>query len=62
MAKVLLAGGDQTVGALLSLLKEGYAKHQVEDLKTYVFSKTGHWVLDEKPEELSEVLLNFLRK
>ena len=61
-AKVLLAGGDQTVGALLPLLKEGYAKHQIEDLETYVFSKTGHWVLDETPEELSEVLLKFLRK
>ena len=53
---VLAIGGDKSLGAVL-----GVQMHEVaSDVKVVVLKHTGHWLLEERPKETTDALLQFL--
>ena len=53
---VLTIGGDKSLGDLLGR----QAKRIATNAKAVVLKDTGHWVLEERPQETMEALLSFL--
>lgn len=53
---VLAIGGDKSLGEALGQ----QAKLVASDATIVVLKNTGHWVLEENPQETTEALLNFL--
>ncbi len=53
---VLAIGGDKSLGDALGQ----QAKLVATDATVVVLKDTGHWVLEERPQETTEALLNFL--
>ncbi len=53
---VLAIGGEKANGTLLAQ----QMKLVASDVKMVVLKDTGHWVLEERPKETTEALLNFL--
>ncbi|MGZ6226423.1 MAG: alpha/beta fold hydrolase, partial [Syntrophales bacterium] len=56
MMPVLAVGGDKANGSLLG----EQMKLVASDATMVVLEDTGHWVLEEKPEETTEALVKFL--
>ena len=53
---VLAIGGERSLGAVLA----DQMKLVASDLAVAVLKDTGHWLLEERPDETTEVLQNFL--
>ena len=53
---VLAIGGDKASGEVLGRQMQVVAA----DARMIVLKDTGHWVLEEKPKEITEALMNFL--
>jgi len=53
---VLVVGGEKSMGEVLG----EQAKVAATDVQVIVLRDTGHWVLEERPQETSEALINFL--
>ena len=53
---VLVIGGEKSLGEVLGR----QMKLVASDVKVLVLEGTGHWVLEERPEETTEALIAFL--
>ncbi len=53
---VLAIGGEKSLGEVLGQ----QMKLVASDVSVVVLKDTGHWVLEERPNETSEALLKFL--
>ncbi len=53
---VLAIGGEKSLGAALGQ----QMKLVASDVKVVVLKDTGHWVLEERPQETTDALLKFL--
>jgi pimeloyl-ACP methyl ester carboxylesterase len=53
---VLSIGGDKSLGKELG----AQAKLVADDVQVIVLKDTGHWILEERPKETTDALLNFL--
>ena len=54
---ILAIGGEKALAGGVGAQWSGYAT----DVDTRVLAATGHWVTEERPEELTNLLLDFLR-
>jgi len=53
---VLSIGGDKSLGNELS----AQMKLVADNVDVVVLPNTGHWILEERPKETTEELVNFL--
>ncbi|MFG1607991.1 alpha/beta fold hydrolase [Actinoplanes sp. NPDC049265] len=54
---ILAVGGDEALGGAVGTQWQGYASN----VETRVMTGTGHWLTEERPRELTALLLEFLR-
>jgi pimeloyl-ACP methyl ester carboxylesterase len=54
---ILAVGGEEALGSAVGTQWQGYAA----DVETQVMADTGHWLTEERPQELTTMLLEFLR-
>lgn len=54
---ILAVGGEEALSSAVGTQWQGYAA----DVETQVMADTGHWLTEERPQELTTMLLKFLR-
>ena len=54
---VLAIGGDHSYGALLAT-EIGFA---AADVRAAVIDDSGHWIMEEQPEQAVTIILSFLK-
>ncbi|MDX8141637.1 alpha/beta hydrolase [Lentzea sp. BCCO 10_0061] len=54
---VLAVGGEEALSSAVGAQWQGYAAN----VETQVMADTGHWLTEERPQELTSMLLKFLR-
>ena len=54
---ILAVGGEEALSDAVGTQWQGYAA----DVETQVMADTGHWLTEERPQELTTMLLKFLR-
>jgi pimeloyl-ACP methyl ester carboxylesterase len=53
---IALAGGDNAVGLLIPRIADSLRKHGCTNVTTDVITNSGHWVIDEQPEIVAELI------
>jgi pimeloyl-ACP methyl ester carboxylesterase len=53
---VVLAGGDHAMGMLLPRLAESLRQHGCAHVTVEVVTNSGHWVVDERPEIVADLI------
>jgi pimeloyl-ACP methyl ester carboxylesterase len=53
---IVLAGGDQGMGPLLLRLAEALRRHGCDNVTVEVVANSGHWVVDEQPEFVADLI------
>jgi pimeloyl-ACP methyl ester carboxylesterase len=53
---IVLAGGDHAMGTLFPKLAESLKEHGCTRVSVEVIAKSGHWVVDEQPERVAELI------
>ncbi|MEU5829405.1 alpha/beta fold hydrolase [Micromonospora tulbaghiae] len=54
---ILAVGGEEALSTAVGIQWQGYAAN----VETQVMADTGHWLTEERPQELTRMLLTFLR-
>jgi pimeloyl-ACP methyl ester carboxylesterase len=53
---IVLAGGDQSFGKLLPKVSDDLRKHGCADITIKVIENCGHYVVDEQPEAVAQLI------
>jgi pimeloyl-ACP methyl ester carboxylesterase len=53
---IVLAGGDHAMGTLFPKLAESLKEHGCTRVSVEVIKNSGHWVVDEQPERVAELI------
>jgi pimeloyl-ACP methyl ester carboxylesterase len=53
---IVLAGGDHAMGMLLPRLADSLRRHGCANVTVEVIKDSGHWVVDEQPDSVSELI------
>lgn len=53
---LVMAGGDKGLGPLIPRFGESLRKHGWSNVKVEIIQDSGHWVMDEQPDKVSELL------
>jgi len=53
---IVLAGGDHSVGPLNPTIADSLRDHGCEDVTVELIRNSGHWVVDEQPEIVAELI------
>jgi pimeloyl-ACP methyl ester carboxylesterase len=53
---IVLAGGDHAMGMLLPRLADSLRQHGCRNVTVELVKESGHWVLDEQPEIVAELI------
>jgi pimeloyl-ACP methyl ester carboxylesterase len=53
---IVLAGGDHAMGSMLPRLAQALRQHGCTDVSVEVVKDSGHWVVDEQPDIVAELI------
>ena len=53
---ILLAGGDRAMGLLIPRFAKSLREHGCSSVTVEVIKDSGHWVVDEQPEIVTELI------
>ena len=53
---IVLAGGDHAMGMLLPRLADSLRQHGCTNVTVEVVKDSGHWVVDEQPDSVAELI------
>jgi pimeloyl-ACP methyl ester carboxylesterase len=53
---IVLAGGDHAMGMLLPRLADSLRQHGCANVTVAVIKDSGHWVVDEQPDSVAELI------